>query len=149
MYPAVLAFAILLLAVGGCAPRDARPPRPAVDTSYPSPDYPPQEAGKPAAAQAAPQPPVLPPHPVPVPPPAPPAQAQPTGTPQRQPAAEAIPFSAMDTDHNGRVTLEEWRNYYDQQFHHLDKNDDNVLTPEEVGHASPVRHTGKTGHPTP
>ncbi|MEA5090073.1 MAG: EF-hand domain-containing protein, partial [Solidesulfovibrio sp.] len=51
-------------------------------------------------------------------------------------------FDAMDADHNGRVTLEEWRNFHEREFRRLDKNDDGVLTREEMAAPPPQRPGG-------
>jgi len=39
----------------------------------------------------------------------------------------------MDADHNGRISLEEWRNFQEREFRRIDANDDGVITREELG----------------
>nr|WP_303046334.1 EF-hand domain-containing protein [Desulfovibrio sp. DV] len=82
----------------------AAPARPAVPTPAPTP------AATPAPAAASPA--------------APPAAPRP---------APALDFQAMDADHNGRVTLEEWRNFQEREFRRHDANNDGVLTQDELG----------------
>ena len=153
----------LALAAGlcaGCAGESRAPSKP-VQTSYPSPDYLPQDtatqapAPAPAASASAPQGRPLygpvgqaapattaPAAAAPVS-----AQAAPTGAPDMGRRPVGAPnmnrlFDAMDADHNGRVTLEEWRNFHEREFRRLDKNDDGVLTREEMAAPPPQRPGG-------
>ncbi|WP_428565727.1 MAG: EF-hand domain-containing protein [Solidesulfovibrio sp. DCME] len=160
-----LAMACLCLGCGGTA----TPARRAVETSYPSPDYPPQP-GEPATGQtAAPAPPQGRPLYGPVgqaaapapsatttPGQATPAMAAPVAPAMAAPAGSGLGlppaggprpagapnmgrlFEAMDADHNGRVTLEEWRSFHEREFRRLDKNDDGVLTREEMTAPPPL-----------
>uniref|UniRef100_I2Q473 EF-hand domain-containing protein n=1 Tax=Desulfovibrio sp. U5L TaxID=596152 RepID=I2Q473_9BACT len=139
----------LVLLGAGCAAKNEAPAPTAPRTSYPSPDYPPQAA----APQA------------PVPPAertatsqatAPVAQATPPmapagGSPRPDgPPRPGMLFDMMDTDRNGRVTLEEWRAFQDKAFRRMDKNNDNVLTREEMAASLPPRHgPGGPGGPGP
>lgn len=161
----------------GCAGSNAAPPR-SLETSYPSPDYPARTsetaAPAPAAAQTTP-PATAAPQGRPLYGPV--GQAAPAGAPAAAPAAPAtavsapqgaVPpmpgrrlgggpgapnmgrlFEAMDTDHNGRVTLEEWRNFQEREFRRLDKNDDGVLTREEMTAPPPMAPGGPAGRRTP
>ncbi|UJX42781.1 EF-hand domain-containing protein [Desulfovibrio sp. JY] len=140
MHPvsALAAAMIALSLVGaGCATRNEAPPQP-MKTSYPSPDYPPQNdqitptpaprppagpIGRPLADQ--PRSKVAAPATRPAP-----AGTSPAPCP-RAPDPSRL-FSAMDKDKNGRVTLEEWRNFHENEFRRLDKNDDGVLTRDEM-----------------
>ena len=138
-YAALLALAA---ALGGSACTAARQPAPArtAQTSYPSPDFPPQtETVPPAAGGPAPglaeRPLAPPPSPPPAVRPAPtPASPPPSASPVA-PAVQAGRFEAMDADHNGRVSLEEWRNFQEREFRRLDANDDGVITREELNAA--------------
>lgn len=56
-------------------------------------------------------------------------------------------FDAMDADHNGRVTLEEWRTFQEKEFRRMDKNNDGVLTREEMAAPLPARPGGGPGGP--
>ena len=151
----------LALAAGlcaGCAGESRAPSKP-VQTSYPSPDYLPQDAATPAPAAPASAPQDRPLY-------GPVGQAAPAATapaaaatapvaapaaPQEAPGMGRRPvgapnmnrlFDAMDADHNGRVTLEEWRNFHEREFRRLDKNDDGVLTREEMAAPPPQRPGG-------
>lgn len=146
----------LALAAGlcaGCAGESRSPSKP-VQTSYPSPDYPPQDAAPqapaPAPAASAPQGRPLygpvgqaaPATTAPASAPAAPAGASGMGRrPVGAPNMNRL-FDAMDADHNGRVTLEEWRNFHEREFRRLDKNDDGVLTREEMAAPPPQRPGG-------
>ncbi|MHC1712000.1 MAG: EF-hand domain-containing protein [Solidesulfovibrio sp.] len=127
--------------LGGCARQQDRTPPPIIETSYPSPDFPPQGAEpatsrpagagglveRPLAGQTAPR------HSPP-----PPVVSPPAATP---PAGER--FEAIDADHNGRITLEEWRTFQEREFRRLDRHDDGVLTREEMSSPSPAQTTGR------
>lgn len=139
---ALAAAMIALSLVGaGCAARNEAPPQP-MKTSYPSPDYPPQNdqptstpAPRPATASPAapigrpladqPRPKVAAPAARPMP-----AATSPAPCP-RAPDPSRL-FTAMDKDKSGRVTLEEWRNFHENEFRRLDKNNDGVLTRDEM-----------------
>ena len=149
----------LALAAGlcaGCAGESRAPSKP-VQTSYPSPDYLPQDTARQAPAAPAPAPqdrplygPVGQAAPATTAPAAAApvsAQAAPTGAPDMGRRPVGAPnmnrlFDAMDADHNGRVTLEEWRNFHEREFRRLDKNDDGVLTREEMAAPPPQRPGG-------
>jgi hypothetical protein len=153
------ALTALTLTGAGCAAKNAAPP-PQMKTSYPSPDYMPQTEQTPAPApQAAPSS-----APIERPLAAPAATAPAvSGAPQpmagspamRPPRAQGRPggpmlsrlFDVMDTDHNGRVTLEEWRAFQEREFRRLDKNDDGVLTREEM--TAPPPMPGQGARPAP
>lgn len=137
------------LAGAGCVRQEA--PRPPVATSYPSPDFPPAQG---AAGPAAPQPPAAsaPPlaerplaapvaRPAGPPPTASPAAAPAPVAPQAPAAVPAAPaaFSAIDADGNGRITLEEWRNFQEREFRRLDRNNDGVISREEMAAPGPSR----------
>lgn len=150
----LFAIAGLVLAAAlcgaGCARQEA--PRQPVATSYPSPDFPPAQGEAVAAGPAAPQPsaagaPPLAERPLaaPVarpagPPPASPAAA-PAPAPQAPAAVPATPaaLSAIDADGNGRITLEEWRNVQEREFRRLDRNNDGVISREEMAAPGPSR----------
>ena len=137
------------LAGAGCVRQDA--PRQPVATSYPSPDFPPAEG---AAGPGAPQPPAAGAPPLaerplaaPV---ARPAGAPPMASPAAAPAPAAPPasaaapansaaLSAIDADGNGRITLEEWRNSQEREFRRLDRNNDGVISREEMAAQGPSR----------
>lgn len=147
----------MLIATGGCARRPELPPRPPIATSYPSPDYPPRDvteatAPKPEARVATPVPPVSPPRTTPDRAPAVPlpsvAPAPATHRPSA-PSEQSLPFAALDADHNGRVTLEEWRNAQNQLFRRLDTNDDSILTQEEVERQGPAPKRPQNRYPSP
>lgn len=130
------------LAGTGCARQEA--PRPPVATSYPSPDFPPAEG---AAGPAAPGPPATGAPPLAERPLAAPV-ARPAGPPPATPAAGPAPaappaspaaFSAIDADGNGRITLEEWRNFQEREFRRLDRNNDGVISREEMAAPGPSR----------
>ena len=114
------ALTALTLTGAGCAAKNDAPP-PQMKTSYPSPDYPPQTEQTPV--------------------PAPQPQGRPGG-----PMLSRL-FDVMDTDHNGRVTLEEWRAFQEKEFRRLDKNDDGVLTREEMTAQPPL--PGQNVRPAP
>lgn len=168
-----LAAAMTALTVmgAGCAAKNEAPP-PTMKTSYPSPDYPPQTGQPPATA--SPQP-VAPPaaHPLygtsdqgavgtapapqPVatpaadtPRPMPPASSgmRPAGAPGKPggPMLSRL-FDIMDTDHNGRVTLEEWRAFREQEFRRLDTDHNGVLSREEFSTPPPL--PGRGARPAP
>ena len=155
------ALTALTLTGAGCAAKNAAPP-PQMKTSYPSPDYMPQTEQTPAPA---PQPQAAPSSAPIERPLAAPAAAAPavSGAPQpmagspamRPPRAQGRPggpmlsrlFDVMDTDHNGRVTLEEWRAFQEREFRRLDKNDDGVLTREEM--TAPPPMPGQGARPAP
>ncbi|BAH77428.1 EF-hand domain-containing protein [Solidesulfovibrio magneticus] len=132
------------LAGTGCVRQEA--PRQPVATSYPSPDFPPaQGAAGPAASPppAAGTPPLAErPLAAPVARPAVPATASPAAVPA-SPAA----LSAIDADGNGRITLEEWRNFQEREFRRLDRNNDGVISREEMAAPSPSRTA--TARPAP
>jgi hypothetical protein len=142
--PALLS--LVLLGAGCAAKNEAPAPTPA-RTSYPSPDYPPQTAAPqapvpPAERTATPQ--AAAPA-APATPPAPP-MAPAGGSPRPDgPPRPGMLFDMMDTDHNGRVTLEEWRAFQEKAFRRMDKNNDNVLTREEMSSALPPRPGGPGG----
>ena len=150
----------LALAAGlcaGCAGESRAPSKP-VQTSYPSPDYLPQDAATPAPAAPASAPqdrplygPVGQAAPAATAPAAATAPVAAPAAPQEAPGMGRRPvgapnmnrlFDAMDADHNGRVTLEEWRNFHEREFRRLDKNDDGVLTREEMAAPPPQRPGG-------
>ncbi|WP_300161477.1 EF-hand domain-containing protein [Solidesulfovibrio sp.] len=164
----------LALAAGlcaGCAGESRAPSGKAVQTSYPSPDYNPDQAGPPASPSPAPPASVSAPAPQGRPLYGPvgqtaPAAAAPAAAPAGVPAqSPAIPparagrpagapnmnrlFDAMDADRNGRVTLEEWRNFHEKEFRRLDKNDDGVLTREEMAAPPPMAPGGAAPRPAP
>ncbi len=58
-------------------------------------------------------------------------------------------FEAMDADHNGRVTLEEWRAFQEREFRRLDRNDDGVLTREEMTAPPPMAPGGPGARKAP
>ena len=137
------------LAGAGCVRQEA--PRQPVATSYPSPDFPPAEG---AGGAATPQPPAAsaPPlaeHPLAAP------VARPAGPPPASPAAAPAPvaqpapaaFSAIDADGNGRITLEEWRNFQEREFRRLDRNNDGVISREEM--AAPGSSRAASARPAP
>lgn len=161
LYATGICLALGACLCAGCAGSNATPPR-TVQTSYPSPDYPvgqtepaapaPIAAPAPAPAETAPQG-----RPLygPVGTTAPSAPAAPAAAPAR-PAQPGRPagapnlsrlFEVMDTDHNGRITLEEWRNFHEREFRRLDKNDDGVLSREEM--TAPPALPGPGRHPAP
>ncbi|EFL49479.1 conserved hypothetical protein [Solidesulfovibrio fructosivorans JJ]] len=139
------AMIALSLVAAGCASRNDAPPR-SIETSYPSPDYPPQDTKI---------------TPKPTPSPTAVSPAAPVGRPladQPRPNAAApgprAPnpsrlFSAMDKDNNGRVTLEEWRNFHENEFRRLDKNDDGVLTRDEMAAPAPSGGARPYAKPSP
>ena len=153
----------------GCAATSTPTPPKGVETSYPSPDYPPQSAAttpsasQPAASQTLPPPasagtPPLASRPLDTtPPPTPPASApaSPMGAPgpqTRPPRGEGAPgaamlFNAMDADRNGRVPLEEWRAFHEREFRLRDKNNDGVLSREEMTAPLPMRPGQAGGQP--
>jgi Ca2+-binding EF-hand superfamily protein len=51
-------------------------------------------------------------------------------------AAEAAPkmFPRMDTNHDGKVTVEEYAALFADHFQRMDKNRDGVLTEKEFNH---------------
>ena len=140
----------------GCVRQEA--PRQPVATSYPSPDFPPQDG---PGGSAAPQPPATGAPPLverplaaPVarpagPPPASPAAAPAPVAPQAPAAVPAAPaaFSAIDADGNGRITLEEWRNFQEREFRRLDRNNDGVISREEM--AAPGSSRAASARPAP
>lgn len=145
------------LAGAGCVRQEA--PRQPVATSYPSPDFPPaQGAVGPAASQppAAGAPPLAErPLAAPV---ARPAGAPPMASPAAAPAPAAPPasaaapansaaLSAIDADGNGRITLEEWRNFQEREFRRLDRNNDGVISREET--AAPGSSRAASARPAP
>lgn len=151
---AVLALTAAAWAMGGCAGRERhQPPARQIAASYPSPDYPPQ-AVEPATAPPAPRPQGLserdlPPAPA-APEPARPLPAAPPARPAPAPApAPEARFNAMDTDRNGRVTLEEWRASHEKEFRRLDQNDDGVLSREEMTQRPSGRAGGQGAHAAP
>ena len=149
MPPLAGMFLAAVLGVWGCTPRQA--PREPVATSYPSPDYPPA-GGAPASpapqALSAPAPlverqlaaPAARQMPAPVAAPAAaPAPAAATPPPAAAGARPEAAFSAVDADGNGRVTLEEWRNYQEREFRRLDRNNDGVISREEPAASGPAK----------
>ena len=151
------AFLALVAALSGpacTATGPSGPPR-SLETSYPSPDYPAEAAPAPAPRTATPaQIPGLAERPLTAPVrAAAPAPAQvPTPVPASAPMAAAVPpapskpvaptapaldFQAIDADRNGRITLEEWRNFQEREFRRHDANNDGVLTQDEL--AAPSR----------
>jgi hypothetical protein len=48
-------------------------------------------------------------------------------------------MGAIDADGNGRVTLEEWRNFQEREFRRLDRNNDGVVSREEMAAPGPSR----------
>ena len=148
------------LAGAGCVRQEA--PRQPVATSYPSPDFPPAQGEAAAAGPAASQPPAAgaPPlaeRPLAAPvarPAGPPPTASPTAAPapvapQASAAVPASPaaFSAIDADGNGRITLEEWRNFQEREFRRLDRNNDGVISREEM--AAPGSSRAASARPAP
>jgi hypothetical protein len=136
------------LAGAGCVRQEA--PRPPVATSYPSPDLPPAEgaagsgtqppaAGAPPLAERPLAAPVA--RPAGPPPTSTPAAAPAPVAPQAPAAVPAAPaaFSAIDADGNGRITLEEWRNFQEREFRRLDRNNDGVISREEMAAPGPSR----------
>ena len=140
------------LAGAGCVRQEA--PRQPVATSYPSPDFPP--AGGPAGPSGSTAPPGpatgAPPlaerplaapvaRPAGPPPTASPAVAPAPVAPQAPVAVPASPaaFSAIDADGNGRITLEEWRNFQEREFRRMDRNNDGVISREEMAAPGPSR----------
>lgn len=164
-----LCLALVSGLCAGCAKSSPTPP-PTVRTSYPSPDYPAQTAAPAGAdmgqaSSAAPARPLYGPvngagaaQPV-----APAAASAEPSTPRPAPTGFRPPqgmrpagapnrnrlFQVMDADHNGRVTLEEWRAFHEREFRRLDKNDDGVLTLEEMNAPPPVRPGGAAPRPRP
>ena len=139
------------LAGAGCVRQET--PRQPVATSYPSPDFPPaQGAAGPAASQppAAGAPPLAErPLAAPV---VRPAGPPPTASPAAAPAQAAVPaapaaMSAIDADGNGRITLEEWRNSQEREFRRLDRNNDGVISREEM--AAPGSSRAASARPAP
>ncbi|HML55333.1 MAG TPA: EF-hand domain-containing protein, partial [Solidesulfovibrio magneticus] len=61
--------------------------------------------------------------------------------PQAPAAVPATPaaLSAIDADGNGRITLEEWRNVQEREFRRLDRNNDGVISREEMAAPGPSR----------
>jgi hypothetical protein len=146
----VVAFALGMAAfgMGGCA-RQEPPPAKNIETSYPSPEFLPQTDEPPAQKPVRPS--GLAERPLTGPAQAP-AVARPQPSPEPHPAAPpnaAAQFDAMDADHNGRVTLEEWRNFQEREFRRLDKNDDGVITREEMSSAPAARSGGRKTPPAP
>jgi len=164
---AIPASALVLAAAlfgAGCAGTSAPPPSKTVETSYPSPDYPPQTATaprttpapQPAASQTLP-PPAGPAPAAPTPLAATPAPAPAATTPPAAPMRPPVPprgeggqggamlFNVMDGDKNGRVTLEEWRSFHEREFRRKDKNDDSVISREEMAAPPPQRPGGPGG----
>ncbi|EKO39460.1 MAG: hypothetical protein B193_1832 [Solidesulfovibrio magneticus str. Maddingley MBC34] len=150
------------LAGAGCVRQEA--PRQPVATSYPSPDFPPAGGpagpGGPGGSTAPPGPaagaqplaerPLAAPvaRPTGLPPASPAAAPAPTApaTPAAVPAAPAA-FSAIDADGNGRITLEEWRNFQEREFRRLDRNNDGVISREEM--AAPGSSRAASARPAP
>lgn len=145
-FAALLALAV---ALGGPACTTTSQPGPArpVQTSYPSPDYPAQAApaAQVPAAPAAPGGPAPKLAERPLTPP-PPAAAAPA--PAAAPPVRDGRFDAMDADHNGRITLEEWRNFQEREFRRIDANDDGVITREEMD-APPRKNVAPAARPRP
>ena len=149
------ALTVLTLTGAGCAAKNDAPP-PAMKTSYPSPDYNPQTEQATPAPTATPAPQAAAPVERPLAAPtAPVATPVPSDTPRPMPGASSGPplsgsggkpggpmllrlFDVMDTDHNGRVTMEEWRNFHEREFKRMDKNGDGVLTRDEMTAPPPM-----------
>ena len=139
------------LAGAGCVRQEA--PRQPVATSYPSPDFPPAEGAAGSAAPGSPAAgaPPLAERPLAAPV-ARPAGPPPTASPAAAPAQAAVPaapaaFSAIDADGNGRITLEEWRNFQEREFRRLDRNNDGVISREEM--AAPGSSRAASARPAP
>ncbi|MFP5258980.1 MAG: EF-hand domain-containing protein [Acidobacteriota bacterium] len=138
-YAAVLALA-LALGGPGCTATNQTGQARAVETSYPSPDYPATAgSGQPNAVAPAPQAgaklaerPLATPPPAAVNPAPAPAAGKPTPVAPVVAPSQAGRFAAMDADHNGRITLEEWRAFQEREFRRLDANDDGVISREEM-----------------
>lgn len=139
-YAAVLALAVAL-GGSGCVTTNQTGQARAVETSYPSPDYPataepgPSSAVAPApqaGAKLAERPLAATPLPATVTPAPAPAAGKPTPAAPALAPSQAGRFAAMDADHNGRITLEEWRAFQEREFRRLDANDDGVISREEM-----------------
>ncbi|KHK01628.1 hypothetical protein [Desulfovibrio sp. TomC] len=150
------AIAALIAALAGPACTTTGPSGPprALETSYPSPDYPAEAAAPAPARVATPAPaPGLAERPLAAPARAvAPAQTAPPAPAAAPPAAPrpapALDFQAIDADRNGRITLEEWRNFQEREFRRYDANNDGVLTQDELA-ASPRKPTGPAARAMP